>query len=837
MNAMPRIFARLSASLALISVGVLAGANAANAASFTVDSTVDAPLANPSGTACSSTHEGACTLRAAVQAAGNNSGPSTITLPAGAYDLTIAPTLEEIDPESGDLNVKTETSLTIRGAGAEATFIGATVETRLLRVDYGANVTLVGVDLTGGQSGAGGAIVNEGALTIRQSALVENSATTGSGFGGAIDSTPAATSTTIEGSTLEKNTGVDGGVLRADGGTVSLLGDRMVDNTATAYGGVLAEDIEGPRTTVIERSTLTGNKAALDGGALSLGAGESSGQYGQLTILDSTFEENTAEEGGAIFESRGDEEVTITRSTFDHDTATPGYGGAIFESETPSTHIVESTFEHDSARLGGALYSATSDPHVSRSTFAENTATESGGAAFLADYAGSEPSITTSKFAGNEAHYGGAIYRQEGELDLSASTLVDNNATLAGGGVYFTTEEPGLLVNDTLQGNDALPEGGALYIKPEVEPYVTLLNDTIARNTSESGGGIARPQGIVSVTNTIVALNSGGDCFESTGEEADHGGNIDGDGTCFHRPPTGNHTEVTEEELKLGTLGEYGGLTETIPLDAGSPAIKDGIATCALTDERGVARPSEKCDSGAYEVGPYTQPPLPSVEGASAEPQSGAATVSAKVNPNGVEVTSCEIEYGLEGGFEYAVPCSPGPGSGSAAVTVEGSLGELIAGAKYQYRIVVINTNGVTDGPTSTFTVASQTTTTTTTTSSSSTATTTTTSTATSPPASKASPVKPCVSRRVEPIVWRVPVGAHLKTIVVTVAGKRYRTLRAGARSLRVSLAGLPKGTVIVKITGVGKGSTRYTHSFTFHTCRHGKGGAASPGVPYLRAS
>lgn len=47
---------------------------------------------------------GSGTLRAAVQAADNTGGASTITLPAGVYKLTI-PSTAANDPSNGDLDI------------------------------------------------------------------------------------------------------------------------------------------------------------------------------------------------------------------------------------------------------------------------------------------------------------------------------------------------------------------------------------------------------------------------------------------------------------------------------------------------------------------------------------------------------------------------------------------------------------------------------------------------------------------------------------------------------------------------------------------------------------
>ena len=67
-------------------------------------------------------------------------------------------------------------------------------------------------------------------------------------------------------------------------------------------------------------------------------------------------------------------------------------------------------------------------------------------------------------------------------------------------------------------------------------------------------------------------------------------------------------TNIITTDPKLGTLGNYGGSTQTIPLLAGSSAIDAGNdATCPATDQRGVGRPQgAHCDIGAYEVAVYS---------------------------------------------------------------------------------------------------------------------------------------------------------------------------------------------------------------------------------------
>src|SRR2546425_8188017 len=68
--------------------GLLLGSAPVLAATFTVDSTLDAVDAAPGDGVCA-TSGGQCSLRAAIQEANALAGPNTIELPAGTYVLTI----------------------------------------------------------------------------------------------------------------------------------------------------------------------------------------------------------------------------------------------------------------------------------------------------------------------------------------------------------------------------------------------------------------------------------------------------------------------------------------------------------------------------------------------------------------------------------------------------------------------------------------------------------------------------------------------------------------------------------------------------------------------------
>ena len=124
-----------------------------------------------------------------------------------------------------------------------------------------------------------------------------------------------------------------------------------------------------------------------------------------------------------------------------------------------------------------------------------------------------------------------------------------------------------------------------------------MTNSTVSGNSASDGAGIYNYGGSVTIRNTIVANNPGGNCF---GTITDGGGNLSyPDATCpgINREPA------------LGPLQNNGGPTQTMALGSGSAAIdaaNDAICADAPVnnrDQRGIPRPyGPHCDIGAYEA-------------------------------------------------------------------------------------------------------------------------------------------------------------------------------------------------------------------------------------------
>jgi hypothetical protein len=192
---------------ALSAVLLLVAAGAAQAATFTVNTTSDnAPTAGECSGAA-----GDCSLRQAIDASNATSTDDTINVPAGTYHLTIAGTDEDLNL-TGDLDVnKLAGSVTIAGAGARSTIVDATgLNDRVLQIVTG-TATVSGLTLTGGDAAAsgsegGGGVENDGTLTLDQTIVSGNSANWGGGVYNNSSVASPAVALTVSNSTISGNT-------------------------------------------------------------------------------------------------------------------------------------------------------------------------------------------------------------------------------------------------------------------------------------------------------------------------------------------------------------------------------------------------------------------------------------------------------------------------------------------------------------------------------------------------------------------------------------------------------------------------------------------------------
>ncbi len=86
--------------------------------------------------------------------------------------------------------------------------------------------------------------------------------------------------------------------------------------------------------------------------------------------------------------------------------------------------------------------------------------------------------------------------------------------------------------------------------------------------------------------------------------------------------------------------------------------------------------------------------------------QPSSATLNGTINPDGIQVTGCEFEYGTSISYGQNAACAqsaPSIGAGTSVVPVSVDLSSLEADTEYHYRIAVSNANGTNHGVDSTF--------------------------------------------------------------------------------------------------------------------------------------
>jgi CSLREA domain-containing protein len=208
-----------------------------------------------------------CSLREAVLAANAHAGDDVILLHAGTYTLTIAG--NETLAAAGDLNI--QDGLTVIGDGASRTIVDGGGIDRIFQIPGGITAEIRGVTLRNGRApGTGGAIVNNGTLTVLRSVLTGNSSvsgTAGAGFGGAILTDGDNSSLTLTDSTLSGNTAQGGGGGIAIGGRATLANVTISGNRSVAdFGGGLY--VFSDARAAVNNATIVGNIAGLKGGGI-----------------------------------------------------------------------------------------------------------------------------------------------------------------------------------------------------------------------------------------------------------------------------------------------------------------------------------------------------------------------------------------------------------------------------------------------------------------------------------------------------------------------------------------------------------------------------------------
>jgi hypothetical protein len=478
--------------------------------------------------------EGQNSLRAAVAYANSLSGPSTITFDPSVFGSTP----QKISLSYGQLTLANLATITINGPGVGLLTVSGG-GSRVFDLERG-SAALLGLTVSGGKADSGAGVSN-------------------------------------------------------NGGTLTLTGCAVSDNSA-AYGGGGLSNNGG--TLTLSNCTITGNSAGSDGGGL-----DNTG--GTLTLSYCGFSGNSSNQGGGLYNTQG--KLTLSNCTVSGNSAVLVGGGV--RSLIGTLTLSNCAVSDNSAGYGGGLSSSFDTLTLTDCAVTGNTAVASSG-----------------NFASPN---GGGVNVAGGTVSLVACTVSGNSAAGSGGGLYVFEGATVTLTNATVSGNSTAGSGGGLYAS--AGGTVTLTNATVSGNSAGSGGGLANDQSTLTLTNTTVTANSaavagglftnGGTAFltntivagqtsggDVIGTITGGSNNLVGDGsgmTGISNGSQGNQVGTAGAPIDplLAALGDYGGPTPTMPLLPGSPAIGGGTSGAGIptTDQRGFGRVGV-FDIGAFQV-------------------------------------------------------------------------------------------------------------------------------------------------------------------------------------------------------------------------------------------
>ena len=420
--------------------------------------------------------------------------------------------------------------------------------------------------------------------------------------GGAIKIASAATDVNIGTISADTNTSTVGGAVYMEKATLTLGTSRFTNNSATAAGGAIYLRTDTPTLNITTSAYMSGNTASgtkyedetvYGGGAiyvdeaqisaadatLEFVQNESAGNHGgAMSLIDSslvakeikanqntaknnggaiymrtaatltvntlTANENTAtDRGGAIYVTSNGTVADIGSLTMNGNSVTKYEGGAMYVTSQATVEVDDLTASENSSVDGGAIGVKNTGAKLTvnkTAVFADNTATELGGALYVFESASAvfADTVTDVRFIGNEAGTnGGAIaVNTAGAVELSGKAsaentnitlgdndtvsvgttvmFVNNKANTSGGAVYTYTGASFSAKGTTFARNNAEDKGGALYFSKEEDttdttfaPSSGVLDACVVKDNAAktNGGAMAVYHGSsVTIKNTVT---------------------------------------------------------------------------------------------------------------------------------------------------------------------------------------------------------------------------------------------------------------------------------------------------------------------------------------------
>ena len=463
---------------------------------------------------------------------------NAIGLVTGTLTLNqnVAMTAKEASDFTNGITINKDITIDGKGHTIDAKNLG-----RIFSIGEGFTVTLTNATLINGKATEGGAIYNDGSLTLSDVKLSDNAADS---YGGAVFNNGELV---VGNSVFDANDIVNRGSASVDYGGAAIY--NWYDGTLTVSGSNFTNNIKNYKNgdnlvgaiTTIGNATVSGsnfvNNSGRWGGAISATGAELRKNSSTLTVSNTIFKDNSALYAGAVYIWGSN--YNIADCVFDNNTAfgkgnmTPNNnnGGALVVSQVsrfnePITGTISgSKFTNNKAQYGGVAYFNKGFVTITDSVFENNVATAEGGAVDFSHASVKDliVSINNSSFVGNKAPVAGAIFTNV-DSKITNSNFINNSAAKIGGAICNVndlTVENSKFVNNTPQ---AIHNSKELHLGIEtftdlqnaiglVDGILTLDSD-IAMTDDEAAGfvnGVAINKDIVidGKGHTIDAKNLG----------------------------------------------------------------------------------------------------------------------------------------------------------------------------------------------------------------------------------------------------------------------------------------------------------------------------------------
>ncbi len=573
-----------------------------------------------------------------VQSALEDPSCLTIYVPAGTWSEHLA----------------VDRTVTVFGDGTDATILSGGGTGRALAIGAGGEVTLKELSVRDGRAAVGAGIDLSGTLTLERASVEANVASGGDAAGAGIaihgGELVLADGARVSGNRAEGTTRAAGGGLFVEGAALVRIAGaaRIEGNSATATAGpTLGGGVAVDRGAILrsEGGVLTVRANAVRANAssgLGAGGGIHCGE-GTLDLEGAIVDANTVDAPGDRADARGGglaldrcttalTDVTIATNRVDTDAIGSGGGVDVRDSAfaIARSRLRANVLAHehlgDAARIaevgGGGLSVRGGDGTVFTSQLDGNRVVASGGlltgpSAWGGGVAVSHPELGTTRLVIEASTVGPA-----NEVRAASTGAVATRALGGGVGLFDqsgTDDASVFVVNGTISGNlaAATGTGGASFgggvglLRSDASAVaLSLIHSTVALNQAASGGGLgarSTPTGsLVTLQNSILATNTGGDCsLQGTTFDA-VGTGILGDATGC---PGATAAMLVGVDPALSSLADAGGPTPTLAIGVGSPAHDAGLASGCLhvdgsplgTDQRLNVR-AGACDLGSFEV-------------------------------------------------------------------------------------------------------------------------------------------------------------------------------------------------------------------------------------------